>query len=84
MDESLVLCVVFLIENLILIYWLCYVCSPPIAYFVLQLCFWLHEEGNHQAHALEVFKHTVHKVVKDVIFYVRIQANNAYYREVLG
>jgi hypothetical protein len=44
----------------------------------------LPEEGNHQAHALEVFKHTVYRVVKDVIFYARIQANNAYYREVLG
>jgi hypothetical protein len=54
-----------------------------IAYFVLQLCFWLPEEGNHQTHALEVFNHTAHKVVKDAIFYGRIQANNAYYKEVL-
>jgi hypothetical protein len=44
----------------------------------------LPEEGNHQAHALEVFNHTAHKVVKDAISYGRIQANNAYYKEVLG
>jgi hypothetical protein len=31
-----------------------------------------------------VFNHTVHKVVKDAISYARIQANNVYYREVLG
>jgi hypothetical protein len=55
-----------------------------VAYFVLQLRFLLLEEGNHQAHALEVFNHTAHKVVKDAIFYGRIQANNAYYKKVLG
>jgi hypothetical protein len=44
----------------------------------------LPEEGNHQAHALEVFNHTAHKVVKDAISYGRILANNAYYKEVLG
>jgi hypothetical protein len=44
----------------------------------------LPEEGNHQAHALEVFNHTAHKIVKDTISYARIQANNAYNREVLG
>jgi hypothetical protein len=40
--------------------------------------------GNHEVHALEVFNHTAHKVMKDVISYARIQANNAYYKEVLG
>jgi hypothetical protein len=30
------------------------------------------EEGNHQTHALEVFNHTAHKVVKDEVFYARI------------
>jgi hypothetical protein len=35
--------------------------------------------GNHQEHALEVFNHTAHKVMKDAL-----QANNAYYKEVLG
>jgi hypothetical protein len=44
----------------------------------------LPEEGNHQVHTLEVFNHTAHKVVKNAISYARIQANNAYYREVLG
>jgi hypothetical protein len=55
-----------------------------IAYFGLQLCFRLPEEGNHQAHALEVFNATAQKVVKDAILYARIQANNGYYKEVLG
>jgi hypothetical protein len=54
-----------------------------VAYFVLQLHFWLLKEGNHQAHALEVFNHTAHKVVKEVVSYARIQANNMYYKEVL-
>jgi hypothetical protein len=40
--------------------------------------------GNHQAHALEVFNHTTHKVVKDTISYAHIQVNNAYYKDVLG
>jgi hypothetical protein len=40
--------------------------------------------GNNQEHALEVFNHTTHKVVKDAISYARIQANNVYYKEVLG
>jgi tryptophanyl-tRNA synthetase len=40
--------------------------------------------GNHQAYALEVFNHTAHKIVKDVISYARIQVNNTYYKEVLG
>jgi hypothetical protein len=40
--------------------------------------------GNNQVHALEVFNHTTHKVVKDAISYARIQANNVYYKEVLG
>jgi hypothetical protein len=44
----------------------------------------LSEEGNHQAHALEVFNHTAHKVIKDAISYGHIQVNNAYYKEVLG
>jgi hypothetical protein len=34
-------------------------------------------------HALEVFNHTAHKVMKDAISYGRIHANNAYYKEVL-
>jgi hypothetical protein len=44
----------------------------------------LPEEGNHQAYTLEVFKRTTHKVMKDVISYARIQANNTYYKEVIG
>jgi hypothetical protein len=44
----------------------------------------LSEDGNHQTHALEVFNHTAHNVVKDVVSYARIQANNAYYKDVLG
>jgi hypothetical protein len=55
-----------------------------IVYFVLQLCFRLSKEGNHQAHTLEVFNATAQKVVKDVILYARIQADNTYYKEVLG
>jgi hypothetical protein len=55
-----------------------------IVYFVLQLHFRLPEEGNHQAHALKVFNATAQKVVKDAILYARIQANNTYYKEVLG
>jgi hypothetical protein len=46
--------------------------------------FWLPEEDNHQAHALEVFNHTAQKVVKDAISYAHIQANNTYYKEVIG
>jgi hypothetical protein len=55
-----------------------------IAYFVLRLCFWLLEEGNHQVHTLEVFNATAQKVMKDAISYARIQANNTYYKDVLG
>jgi hypothetical protein len=55
-----------------------------IIYFILQLRFRLSEEGNHQAHALEVFNATAQKVVKVAISYARIQANNTYYKEVLG
>jgi hypothetical protein len=44
----------------------------------------LPEEGNHEAHAHEVFNHIAHKVVKDIVSYARIQANNAYYKDVLG
>jgi hypothetical protein len=55
-----------------------------IVYFVLQLRFRLPEEGNHQAHALEVFNATAQNVLNDAISYARIQANNAYYKEVLG
>jgi hypothetical protein len=55
-----------------------------VANLVLQLCFWLPEEGNHQTHALEVFNHTTHKVMKDTVSYALIQANNAYYKDVLG
>jgi hypothetical protein len=54
-----------------------------IVYFVLQLRFRLPEEGNHQAHALEVFNATAQKVMKDAISYARIQVNNTYYKEVL-
>jgi hypothetical protein len=54
-----------------------------VAYFILQLHFWLHEEGNHQAHVLKVFNCTAHKVMKDAIFYVHIHANNTYYKEAL-
>jgi hypothetical protein len=35
-------------------------------------------------HVLEVFNATAQKVMKDAISYARIQANNAYYKEVLG
>jgi hypothetical protein len=55
-----------------------------ITYFILQLHFRLPEEGNHQAHTLEVFNATAQKVMKDAISYAHIQANNAYYKEVLG
>jgi hypothetical protein len=55
-----------------------------IVYFVLQLHFWLPEEGNHQVHALEVINTTAQKVVKDAISHSCIQANNTYYKEVLG
>jgi hypothetical protein len=54
-----------------------------IIYFVLQLCFRLPEERNHQAQALEVFNATAQKVMKDVISCARIQANNTYYKEVI-
>jgi hypothetical protein len=40
--------------------------------------------GNHQAHALEVFNRTADKVMKDAIFCAHIQANNTYYKEILG
>jgi hypothetical protein len=55
-----------------------------VACFVLQLHFQLPEEGNHQAHTLEVINDTAHKVMKDAISYGHIQANNMYYKEVLG
>jgi hypothetical protein len=55
-----------------------------VAYFVLQLHFRLPKEGNHQAHALEVFNHTANKVMKDAISYARIQANNTYFKDILG
>jgi hypothetical protein len=55
-----------------------------VAYFVFQLCFRLPEEGNHQAHVLEVFNRTAHKVVKDAISYARIQTNSTNYKEVLA
>jgi hypothetical protein len=50
----------------------------------LQLRFPLPETSNHQEHALEVFNRTAQKVMKDVISYACIQANNVYYKEVLG
>jgi hypothetical protein len=40
--------------------------------------------GNHQNRALAVFNHNAHKVVNVAISYARIQANNTYYKEVLG
>jgi hypothetical protein len=55
-----------------------------IAYCVLQLHFWLPEEGNHQGHTLVVSNATAQKVMKDAISYAHIQANNAYYKDVLG
>jgi hypothetical protein len=55
-----------------------------VAYFVLQLHFRLPKMSNHQAHTLEFFHRTAQKVMKDAISYARIQANNAYYKEVLG
>jgi hypothetical protein len=44
-----------------------------IVYFILQLDFWLPEEGNYQTHALEVFNHTAHKVLKDTVSHAHIQ-----------
>jgi hypothetical protein len=35
-------------------------------------------------HALDVFNVTAQKVVNDAISYARIQANNTYYKKVLG
>jgi hypothetical protein len=35
-------------------------------------------------HALEVFNHIAHKVMKDVVSYAHILTNNAYYKDVLG
>jgi hypothetical protein len=35
-------------------------------------------------HAFEVFIYTAHKVVKDAITNARIQANNIYYKDILG
>jgi hypothetical protein len=55
-----------------------------IVYFILQLHFRLPEEGNHQTHTLEVLNATAQKVVKDAISYAHIQANNTYYKEVIG
>jgi hypothetical protein len=63
-------------------FFLHYPCSN--AYFILQLRFWLSETGNHQDHALAVFNLNAHEVVKDAISYARIQANNQYYKEILG
>jgi hypothetical protein len=55
-----------------------------VAYFILQLHFRLLEEDNHQTYALEVFKRTAHKVMKNSISYARIQLNNTYYKGILG
>jgi hypothetical protein len=44
----------------------------------------LPEEGNHQMHTLEVFNHTAYKVVNDAVSYAHIQANIAYYKDVLS
>jgi hypothetical protein len=54
------------------------------AYFVLQLCFQLPKTYNHQDHTFAVFNRNAHKVIKDAISYARIQANNQYYKEILG
>jgi hypothetical protein len=54
-----------------------------IAYFILQLRFWLPEMGNHQKHALVVFYRNAHKVMKDSIYYAHIPMNNQYYKEAL-
>jgi hypothetical protein len=40
--------------------------------------------GNHQDHALAVFNRNAHKVIKDTISYAQIQANNQYYKKILG
>jgi hypothetical protein len=40
--------------------------------------------GNHQYHALVVLNNNAHKVVKDAVSYAWIQANNTYYKEILG
>jgi hypothetical protein len=40
--------------------------------------------GNPQDHALAVFNRNAHKVVKDTISYAQIQANNQYYKKILG
>jgi hypothetical protein len=55
-----------------------------VTYFVLQLHFWLPEEGNHHTHTLEVFSCTAHKVVNDAISNACIQASNTYHKDVLG
>jgi hypothetical protein len=39
---------------------------------------------NYEDHTLATFKRNTHKVVKDAIFYAQIQANNQYYKEILG
>jgi hypothetical protein len=41
-------------------------------------------EGKHPTHTLEVFNHNAHKVMKDTISYAHIEANNAYYKDILG
>jgi hypothetical protein len=40
--------------------------------------------GNHQENRLEIINHIAHKFMKDTNFYAHIQANNAYYKEVIG
>jgi hypothetical protein len=44
----------------------------------------LPEEGNHQMHTLEFFNRTAHKDMKDAISYACTQANNTYYKDILG
>jgi hypothetical protein len=44
----------------------------------------LPETGSHQDHTLAIFNLNADKVVKDAISYARIQANNQYYKEILG
>jgi hypothetical protein len=43
----------------------------------------LPETGNRQDHALAVFNHNAHKIIKDAISYCQIYVNNQYYKEIL-
>jgi hypothetical protein len=39
---------------------------------------------DHQDHALAILNCNAHKVIEDAISYTRIQANNTYYKEIIG